>query len=322
MLRIFAGALGLFSAINALAGFVRPEWDANIWWIDLRVLPDLAARCMLLVFGVLLIAWSCSPKMAGGRRALTLAAIAGALTCCAVNAVTFFQLYLNGAIRSALPVPLSLILMVLLSLIFVAVLKNATPVQPLNLLGKLSVAGAIVVCLAGFPLAQIYLFGNTNYCRQAEAAVVFGARVYADGSLSLALSDRVKTACALHREGWVKTLIFSGGPGDGRIHEVDAMRALALKLNVPDHAIVLDRAGINTRATLEFTRQWTAEKGTSRVLAVSHFYHLPRIKLDSQRMGLAVLTVPAKESRRMVKMPWLVAREVAALWKYYLLPPI
>ena len=60
------------------------------------------------------------------------------------------------------------------------------------------------------------------------------------------------------------------------------------------------------------------QSNVTRVLAVSHFYHLPRVKLESQRLGMEVLTVPAKESYTISKMPVLVAREVAALWKYYL----
>ena len=56
-------------------------------------------------------------------------------------------------------------------------------------------------CLAIFPLAQMFFFGKTDYRRPADAAVVLGARVYADGRLSDALADRVRTACQLYRDG-------------------------------------------------------------------------------------------------------------------------
>jgi uncharacterized SAM-binding protein YcdF (DUF218 family) len=58
----------------------------------------------------------------------------------------------------------------------------------------------------------------------------------------------------------------------------------------------------------------------SRVLAVSHFYHLPRVKLSYQRAGREVYTVPAKETYLLRQMPYNMAREVAALWVYYLQP--
>ena len=56
------------------------------------------------------------------------------------------------------------------------------------------------------------------------------------------------------------------------------------------------------------------------MLAVSHFYHLPRIKLTYQREGIDVYTVPAKETYMLRQTPYSVAREVLALWVYYLRP--
>jgi len=49
-------------------------------------------------------------------------------------------------------------------------------------------------------------------------------------------------------------------------------------------------------------------------------YHLPRIKLAYQRDGWDVFTVPAKESHLLRQMPYNMAREVAAIWVYYLRP--
>ncbi len=53
---------------------------------------------------------------------------------------------------------------------------------------------------------------------------------------------------------------------------------------------------------------------------MSHFYHLPRIKMAMGRRGLPVYTVPAEEPRTLAKLPWFMLREVAALWIYYLRP--
>ncbi|UCE49469.1 MAG: hypothetical protein JSW47_04870 [Phycisphaerales bacterium] len=53
---------------------------------------------------------------------------------------------------------------------------------------------------------------------------------------------------------------------------------------------------------------------------IGAFYHLPRIKMSYQRRGLEVYTVPAKESYKLTAMPYFMAREIAALWVYYLRP--
>ena len=152
--------------------------------------------------------------------------------------------------------------------------------------------------------------------------VVFGARAYADGSCSDALADRVRTACQLYREGYAPRLLFSGGPGDGEVHETEAMRRLAIRLGVPEHAILCDVRGLNSRATVCETVAMMRENGWHRVLAVSHDYHLPRVKMAFHRAGQEVYTVPARERYPLTQLPYLMAREVAAFWVYYATPAV
>ena len=54
----------------------------------------------------------------------------------------------------------------------------------------------------------------------------------------------------------------------------------------------------------------------ARVLVVSHFYHLPRIKIRFGEEAREVLTVPVREP--LSGTPRFMLREIAALWKYYL----
>jgi uncharacterized SAM-binding protein YcdF (DUF218 family) len=164
----------------------------------------------------------------------------------------------------------------------------------------------------------MFCFGKTDYRRPADAIVVLGARAYADGRPSDALADRVRTACKLYRDGFARKLIFSGGPGDGAVHETEAMRRMALQLRVKPEDIVLDRDGLNTRATVRNSEAIFSQLHAQRVLVVSHFYHLPRIKLSYQRDGWDVYTVPAKERYLLRQTPYNMLREVAALWVYYL----
>jgi vancomycin permeability regulator SanA len=163
-------------------------------------------------------------------------------------------------------------------------------------------------------------FGKTDYRRPADAAVVLGARVYADGGCSQAVADRVRTACRLYQQGLVPKLILSGGSGDGSIHETEGMRRLAVRLGVPNEDILVDEAGLNTHATVQNTSAMLARMKASRVLVVSHFYHLPRVKLSYQRQGIEVFTVPAQEGYLLGQLPRNMVREVAALWVYYLRP--
>ena len=102
------------------------------------------------------------------------------------------------------------------------------------------------------------------------------------------------------------------------VHEAEAMKRFALGRGVPAEAIILDADGVNTRATCRNTVPILERLGARRVLAVSTWYHLPRVKMTYQRLGVEAYTVPAEQNRDLAGMPWYMTREVAALWAYYL----
>jgi uncharacterized SAM-binding protein YcdF (DUF218 family) len=124
----------------------------------------------------------------------------------------------------------------------------------------------------------------------------------------------------LYEAGIVPVLVFSGGPGDGEVHETEAMRRLARRLGVPDEAMILDRGGWSTRRTVANTSRLLDRERYRRIIAVSHDFHLPRIRMEYRRAGREVLTVPAREVRSLRQKPWCVLREVAAFWSYWIRP--
>ena len=310
--------IGGFALLNILGGLRSAHFDANLWWIDLRILPPVIATPLLVVSSICLLGFAVWPPRSIWGRCLTLGCV-GALGAVAVaNTAQFYALLSRGAVKPGVPIPLSLFVSAGLALILVAVWRGPVAKRSTrNLLGTMAVA---FTCLAIFPLAQMFFFGKTDYRRPADAAVVLGARVYADGRLSDALADRVRTACQLYHDGLVRRLVFSGGPGDGAIHETEGMKRMAMQLGVRAEDIWLDKAGLNTQATVRNTGSILAQWHASRILVISHAYHLPRVKLAYQREGWDVFTVPAKESYLLRQMPYNMAREVAALWVYYLRP--
>ena len=316
--RVLAMFLGGFALLNILGRACAAGFDANIWWIDFRPLPDAAAVMILLPASVLLIGYALAPHASARRRRLTCRLIAVLLLVSLYNVVNFYSLRAAGSFRPAVPVPFSAVVAACLVLILRAVQTH--PAWPGERKYPIAGAAVLAVCLIGFPLAQMYFFGKSDYRRRADAVVVFGAGVYGDGTCSDALADRIRTACGLHREGLADKVILSGGPGQGSVHETEGMRRMAAALGVPDGAIILDTGGLNTAKTAANTSEVFDRLGARRVMAVSHFYHLPRIKMTYQRAGWEVYTVPAKESYLLTYMPYYVAREVAALWVYYLRP--
>jgi vancomycin permeability regulator SanA len=320
--RAVAVFIGGFSLLNLVGELRYPGFDANHWWIDLRPADPLAARIFLAVVSILLIAYSIRPILARWRRVLTLGLVGVLLFVTVKNVVTFYVLLGRGTIAAGFPVAFSLFVSAALVIVPFGILGGKPKLRG-SMRGAMSKAvfvSTLAVCLIGFTLGQMFCFGKTDYRRKCEAVVVFGARVYADGRLSHALYDRMRTGCQLYLNGLAERLILSGGPGDGDIHETEAMKRMALESGVPDEAIMLDKEGVNTQATVKNTCEMFERLGLKRVLVVSHFYHLPRIKMTYQRERWEVYTVPAKESYVLTEMPKYILREMAALWVYYLRP--
>ena len=307
--------LGCFVALNLVASLIGSGFDANIWWIDLRWLPAPARQISWIVFVATAFNYVFRYRWSRFERRLTAIVLSAAILISFANSIQFFVLLSRGHIASAWPLPVTLFVAIALLAILIT-LRSPQPRAPR--FSNAFIAASLVA--AAFTFLQMLAFGKTDYTRQGDIAVVLGARVYADGRLSHAAMDRVATACDLYDRGIVHTLLFSGGPGDGPVHETEAMKGFVLQRAVPESAIILDYAGVNTRSTAQNTARIFKARGARRIIAVSHFYHLPRVKLAYQQEGWEVFTVPAQSHRTLLKLPVFMARETVALFKYFLYP--
>jgi vancomycin permeability regulator SanA len=313
--RVLAFWFGSLCMLNVLAGLRHPSFDPNIWWIDLRFLPKLGGQLLLLSIGALLVAHGLRPATGRWRRDASIVAVGFAGIVAAMNAAAYYRIWDAGTIAPRSPVPLSLVIVVLLALIAVSMIRPAPAVEWRTSLEV--VAAVSLVFVAGLPLLQMAFFGTTDYRRPADAVVVFGARVKSDGTASLTLANRVTTASELYREGLADTIVMTGGIEPSGVDETVVMRDLAVKLGVPSDAVILDPGGHNTNASVANTVRIFQDNGLQRILAVSQWYHLPRVKLAYARAGLDAWTVPARTTT-IPRTRAIVAREIPAFWLYYL----
>lgn len=307
--------LGLFTLLNLVAEARCRSFTPNVWWIDLRAIPSWVAWPLLTLAALLLCGVGLTQRISQRRRNVTIVVLGLLLIAACGNILEFYVLAATGRIGVSVPVPLSCFVLGLLCAIMVALIRETPAVTWRRRLG-ISVLVAVSSVIA-FPIGLMFFLGKTDYRRPADAIVVFGARAYADGTPSHVLADRVRTACQLYHEGLAPRLIVSGGPGEGAVHETECMRLEAVGLGVPNEAILLDPDGLNTWATAKNTRVMFHTEAFERVLAVSHFYHLPRIKMAFQRHGHEVFTVPAQQQYLYSQLPFWMAREVVAFWAYY-----
>jgi SanA protein len=155
---------------------------------------------------------------------------------------------------------------------------------------------------------QVY---SAQQVRQDQVAIVFGARIYADGRLSPMLRDRVETAVELYQTGKVEKLLFSG---DNRFREYDEpgrMRDYALSLGVPSEDIQPDYAG---RRTYDTCYRAKAIFKLESAILITQDFHLPRALFTCDSLGLDVVGVAAdKQTYSLRSIAWSTLREIPAL---------
>jgi len=315
--RSLALFVGLYSLVNAIATMRAGQPVQDLWWIDLRFFVPWQAAALSGAVAVLLATWGLWPATRRGERALVVAACLAVVAVAAQNTVTFYQSWADASFEPRVPIPFT----ALVALGFVWLAWRVWRHEPAPRRGwrsALAIGAGMVALAIVFPLAQIAFFGTSDYRTEADAAVVFGARVWSDGSVSPSLRERLDTAVGLYDDGLVDTLIMSGGV-DGNGHDEAAVMArYAIDHGVPASAVLTDSAGVDTDATVANTVALFAEYGIADVLVVSQNYHLPRVKLAYRAAGWEVRTVPAEPGASpIVRTPQFIAREIPAFWAYW-----
>ena len=127
-----------------------------------------------------------------------------------------------------------------------------------------------------------------------RTAIVFGARVWDDGSPSNSLYDRVLTGVELYRAGRVKQLLMSGDKTGENYDEPAAMKKLAIELGVPESDIVLDNDG---KRTFDTCKRAQTVFGVQKAILVTQDYHLPRALYLCNSLGVDSLGITANRRK-------------------------
>lgn len=307
---------GCFSLINTLVSQFGSSRLEDIWWIDLSFLPAPVVTLLSICLAFLLVAFALKPHMRNARKYAT-TGISAIFACIALlNALSYYHGLALGEFTTQAPFPFSLVMFVVFAGIALAVFFMHAYQSKI---GEYIVALLIVLLwLVLFPLAQIELFGRTNYESKSEMAVVFGARVYPNGTVSATVRDRMDTALDLYKRGIVKKILITGGVDADGIDETKGMLNYGISQGVPASAFVRDNKGDNTDASVKNTTEYFRQHDITKVLAVSKYYHLPRIKMAYRAEHFNVRTVPAFEPLPIVGESFTVMRELPAFWVYWL----
>lgn len=323
LLRAAGLAVAAFILVNVAGELVRAPFDTLGHWVSWPQTPWLRRALALFLSGALLadaLVRDRSPRLRLGLATV----FACAASVATADVARFAVAVTRGSVIAPTLVPCSAVV----ALFFAALAWEAHaprpgargPVAPAGRRDRLLRLGVGGLVLAALPLLQMITFGRSRYERPADCAVVFGARVWATGRPSTALADRVDEAVRLHRRGLVRRIVMSGAiDADVGFSEPEVMAARAVAQGVPREDILLDEAGDDTASTVRNTARLMREAGLSRALVVTHYYHEPRAKMLFDRAGIRTYTVPARMSRRLLKEPYFLMREVLAYYHSFLL---
>ena len=163
---------------------------------------------------------------------------------------------------------------------------------------KIFILGSFIILISALVLfvnfyvwqaGQKYISEPDNV-PEADAILILGARVYADGNVSLMLNDRLTTGYELFQEGKAPKIIVSGDHGRKEYDEVNAMKSFLKEKDVPPEDIFMDHAGFSTYESLYRARDIFQVK---KVIIVTQEFHLARALFIAGELGLQAYGVAA-----------------------------
>jgi uncharacterized SAM-binding protein YcdF (DUF218 family)/glycosyltransferase involved in cell wall biosynthesis len=133
---------------------------------------------------------------------------------------------------------------------------------------------------------------------KSDVIVVLAGGIGESGEPGEHYQEKVKQGVELYKQGYAPKLIFSSGV-HSTFNEARIMKALAVSLDVPEDAIILDELGGGNYASLLNAKRIMDPSGWTKVLLVTSRYNTARSKLvaDKNLSGITVTLTPAQQSR-------------------------
>lgn len=120
----------------------------------------------------------------------------------------------------------------------------------------------------------------------ADIGVVLGNTVYRDGTLSPRLTARLNRALQCYEQRQCAAIFVSGGIDSLGTNEATSMRAWLIRRGVPLTSVIVDASGKDTWATARHVSEFMRNRGLTKAIVVTQYFHLPRAMLALKRFGI------------------------------------
>lgn len=166
----------------------------------------------------------------------------------------------------------------------------------------------IVLCIilnVTIIISGIYRTKKIDEIENTSTAIVLGAAVLRDKTMSPVLADRAQTALDLYTSGKVRKILVSGSSQTVESDEVSPVRRFLVAQGVAPQDIFLDHAGLSTYETMYRARYIF---GIEQAVVVTQSFHLPRALFLANRFNISAVGVSADKRsylRRNYSREWL-----------------
>lgn len=161
----------------------------------------------------------------------------------------------------------------------------------------------------------IFIYGHIDNIQKADVIVVFGNKVERNGTPSATLRSRLDKTIEIYNNGFATRIFASGGVGKEGYAEATIMAEYLVNAGIPMENIVIDNEGINTKSTAINLKRYMSENNFDSVIAVSSYYHIPRIKLYFAKIGINN-TYTARSNLYKIKDFYSIQRETVGIYVY------
>jgi SanA protein len=155
-----------------------------------------------------------------------------------------------------------------------------------------------------------FVYASVSDAPTSTVAMVLGASVYQNGTLSPVLAARADSAIGLYQSGKVLKIIVTGDNSEISHNEVNPVGNYLLAHGIPKSDIFLDHAGFDTYSSMYRARDVFLIKD---MIIVSQSFHLARAVYIARSLGINASGVRAGGE----SFPYNTLREVPATLKAY-----
>ena len=163
---------------------------------------------------------------------------------------------------------------------------------------KKIVLSGILICLISAILytviaaVTIWNYGDVDERRKADTAIVLGAGA-TDAQVSPVFRERLNHGIWLYQNGYVTSLIITGGYGKGNQHSDSYMgKQYALAQGIPEEDILIEETSTITEENLEHAKSLMDQHVLNTAIIVSDPLHMKRAMLMAKDYGIVACSSP------------------------------